>query len=146
MGAEAQKSRGGRPSWEPTAAERGQVRAMAGYGIPEAEIALVLGVAPKTLRKHCRDELDTGTPRANAKVGEFLFTRASGHGPDERANVTAAIFWLKTRGGWKETMVSEVTGKDGGPVEVSDVSDRVQRKIARIAAAMAMQKDTGKAG
>ena len=30
---------------------------MAGYGIPEADIAGVLGIDPKTLRKHYRGEL-----------------------------------------------------------------------------------------
>jgi len=34
---------------------------MAGYGVPEADIALVLRIDPKTLRKYYRAELDTGT-------------------------------------------------------------------------------------
>src|ERR1700731_4782443 len=33
---------------------------MAAYGIPEADIARVLGVSKPTLRKHCGIELDTG--------------------------------------------------------------------------------------
>jgi hypothetical protein len=33
---------------------------MAAYGIPEADIARVLGVSKPTLRKHCGTELDTG--------------------------------------------------------------------------------------
>jgi len=41
--------------------ERRQVEAMAGYGVPEADIALVLRIDPKTLRKYYRAELDTGT-------------------------------------------------------------------------------------
>ena len=69
---------------------------MAGYGIPEAEIARVLGIDPKTLRKHYRDELDTGHVIANAKVAESLFRKATG---DHRQLVTAAIFWLKTHAG-----------------------------------------------
>ena len=32
-------------------------------------------------------------------------------------NVTAQIWWTKGRMGWKEKTVSEVTGKDGGPIE-----------------------------
>ena len=72
---------------------------MAGYGVPEADIARVLGIDPKTLRKHYRDELDTGHIVANAKVAESLFRKATG---DHRQSVTAAIFGLKTRAGWKE--------------------------------------------
>jgi hypothetical protein len=29
------------------------------------------------------------------------------------------IFWLKTRAGWKETNVTELTGGDGGPLKVT---------------------------
>ena len=44
------------------------VEAMAGCGIPETDIATVVGIAAKTLRKHFRTELDTGHIKANAKL------------------------------------------------------------------------------
>jgi len=78
---------------------------MAGYGVPEADIAGVIGVDPKTLRKHYRSELDHGHVKANAKVAENLYRKATGDG---REAVIAAIFWLKTRAGWKETTVQEL--------------------------------------
>ena len=89
----------GRPAHLPEPSQRRQVEAMAGYGVPEADIARVLGIDPKTLRKHYRDELDTGHIVANANVAESLFRKATG---DHRQSVTAAIFWLKTRAGWRE--------------------------------------------
>ena len=73
---------------------------MAGYGVPETDIARVLAIDPKTLRRHYREELDTGQIKATAKVAEFLFRKATTEGPQ---CVTAAIFWMKTRGGWRET-------------------------------------------
>ncbi|MEQ9814093.1 MAG: hypothetical protein RLO50_15045 [Azospirillaceae bacterium] len=88
-----------RPPHMPEPGERRQVEAMAAYGIPEADIARVIGIDPKTLRKHYRDELDTGHVKANARVAEVLFKKATGDGPQ---SVTAAIFWLKTRAGWRE--------------------------------------------
>ena len=36
---------------------------------------------PKTLRKHYRDELDTGQVKASAKVAESLFRKAVVDGP-----------------------------------------------------------------
>ena len=72
---------------------------MAAYGVPELAVARVLAVDPKTLRKHYREELDTGQIKATAKVAESLFRKATGDGAQ---SVTAAIFWLKTRGGWRE--------------------------------------------
>jgi hypothetical protein len=87
----------GRRAHKPDPAQRRQVEAMAAYGIPEADIAGVLGVDPKTLRKHYREELDFGETKANAQVAGFLFNAA------RNGNVTAQIFWLKTRARWRET-------------------------------------------
>ena len=85
-----------RPAHKPDPAVRRQVEALAGYGVPEAEIAGVVGVSPKTLRRHYRGELDHGHVKANAKVAEKLYRKATGDG---REAVIAAIFWLKTRAG-----------------------------------------------
>ena len=56
----------GRRGHKPDPAGRRQVEALAGYGIPEAEIAGVIGIDAKTLRKHYRHELDHGHTKANA--------------------------------------------------------------------------------
>lgn len=98
----------GRRAHEPDVTTRRQVEALAGYGVPEADIAGVIGIDAKTLRKHYRHELDHGHVKANAKVAENLFRKATGDG---REAVIAAIFWMKTRAGWKETSVQEVSGK-----------------------------------
>ena len=76
--------------------------------MPEAEIAGVIGIDAKTLRKHYRHELDHGHIKANARVAENLYRKATGEG---REAVTAAIFWLKTRAGWKETTLHEIGGE-----------------------------------
>ena len=109
-----------RPSHEPTPALRRQVEAMAGYGVPEIDIGRVLAIDPKTLRKHYRDELDNGHVKANVKVAENLYRKATGEG---RESVVAAIFWLKTRARWKETTVNEVS---------HDLADPVKNLMARI--------------
>jgi hypothetical protein len=88
---------------------------MAAFGIPEQNIARVVGIDAKTLRKHYRDELDTGQTKATAKVAESLFRKATSEGPQ---SVTAAIFWLKTRGGWKETSTVELGGGGGPAIKV----------------------------
>jgi hypothetical protein len=95
----------GRRAHEPDAVTRRQVEALAGYGVPEVDIAGVIGIDPKTLRRHYRDELKHGHVKANAKVAESLFRKATSDGSQ---SVTAAIFWLKTRAGWKETSLHEV--------------------------------------
>jgi len=67
--------------------------------VTQEEIAIVLEIDTKTLRKHYRQELDRALIIANSKVGANLFRLATGKG---REAVTAAIFWLKTRAGWSE--------------------------------------------
>jgi hypothetical protein len=122
----------GRKAHRPEPSTRRQVEALAGYGVPEAEIAGVVGIDAKTLRKHYRPELDHGHTKANARVAENLYRKATGEG---REAVTAAIFWLKTRAGWKETSLHEVGGRDGGPIEVSEHNPRqVARAILHILA------------
>ena len=124
-----------RPSHRPDPQTRRQVEALAGYGVPESDIAGVVGVSPKTLRKHYRSELDHGHVKANAKVAENLFRKATGEG---REAVIAAIFWLKTRAGWKETAVHEIGGPRQAPVQVELVApsarDVLEGRLSEIAA------------
>ena len=108
----------GRRAHKPDAAYRRQVEAMAAYGVPEVAIARVVGIDAKTLRKHYRDELDTGQVKASARVAESLYRKATSDGPQ---SVTAAIFWLKARARWRETSVHEVGGSDGSPLTVEIV-------------------------
>jgi hypothetical protein len=107
----------GRRAHKPDPAQRRQVEAMAAYGIPETDIARVLFVDPKTLRKHYREELDLGETKANAQVAGYLFNSA------KNGNVTAQIFWLKTRAKWRETPLELKHSGSIGRRDLSEVSD-----------------------
>ena len=82
------------PAFEATPGQRRTVRAMAGFGVPQDEIANFLDIDPKTLRKHFRVELGRGSTEATTKVAQSLFRMAT-----EGNNVAAAIFWMKARAG-----------------------------------------------
>lgn len=110
----------GRRAHKPEPAQRRQVEALAAYGIPEADISRVAGIDPKTLRKHYRDELDLGQTKANAQVAGFLFNAARG------GNVTAQIFWLKTRANWKEAPFEH---RHVGTFAVRELSDEALERI-----------------
>lgn len=92
---------------EPTDEQRAAVETMAGYGIPHDDIAKVIRIDPTTMRRWYREELDRGHAVANTKVAQNLFKIASGAG---REAVTACIFWLKCRAGWRETGPIAVEG------------------------------------
>lgn len=112
-------SRGGRPAHQRDERAARQVEAMTGYGIPVTEIARVIGVCENTLRKYYGDEVAVGATKANAKVIESLFRKATGEG---QGSVAAAIFWAKTRCGWKEMAVTEVSGPDGAPIDSGEAA------------------------
>ena len=97
--------------FEPTDEQRRTVKALSGYGVPHEGIAVHIGVDPKTLREHFRDELDRGSVEATAKVAQTLFHLAT-----VEKNVASVIFWMKARAGWRETVRQENTGADGQPM------------------------------
>ncbi len=140
---DAPKKRGpGQPPHAPTSQQRKMVESMSAYGIPQDDISKVIGISIDTLAKHYREELDTATAKANAKVAETLYRQATN--ADNPRSATAAIFWLKTRGGWKETSVHEHGGIGGGPIQTQEVSalDRINSKLDGIAARAAEDSDT----
>ena len=107
----------GRRAHKPDPSLRRQVEALAAYGIPETDIGRVVGIDPKTLRKHYREELDLGEAKANAQVAGYLFNAA------KNGNVTAQIFWLKTRAKWRETPVELKHSGSIARKDLSEVSD-----------------------
>ena len=95
---------------------------MAAYSVPESAVARVL---PST-RRSCASTIAmssiTGQIKATAKVAESLFRKAT---TDGAQSVTAAIFWLKTRGGWRETAQNH-------QVAVTDVTKLSDEELERM--------------
>lgn len=92
----------GRPTHKRSDQSAKTIESMAGFGIPVADIARAIGISEPTLRKHYGSELDLGQIKANTQVAQSLFRRAVSDAPNA---VTAAIFWLKCRAGWREDSV-----------------------------------------
>ena len=81
----------------PTPDQRRQVATLAGFGFTQTVIGNFFEIDEKTLRKFFRRELDTGPVEANLRVANALYKNATTNG-----NVTAQIFWMKSRMGWRE--------------------------------------------
>src|SRR3990172_5588956 len=104
----------GRPSFVPTQEQRDLVKVMAGYRVAEDEICrLVIDqkskkrISPMTLRKHFREELDTGFVSAKVRVMAATFRNAIGD-KNHPGNVTAQIWLGKPLYGMREQVVVEV--------------------------------------
>ena len=111
--------------FEPTEEQRRTVRAMAGYGVPQDDIATLLEIDPKTLRKHFRRELDRGSIEATAKVGQSLFRMAT-----EGGSVAAAIFWMKARAGWREKHELVLSAKAAAEMTDEELLEEIGRARA----------------
>lgn len=96
-----------KPPHEPTHAQRQLVQLHATIGTPQDNIARILEIDPKTLRKHYRDELDLAGAKSNATIGGALFNKAKG------GDTAAMIFWMKTRAGWREKQDFNLLSEDG---------------------------------
>jgi len=104
------KHPGGRPRYEPTEADRNTVKTMVACGITQDDIAHCLGadgVAPKTLRLHFRNELDTEMTQVNALAGSQVIAAM------KRGEAWACCFWLKCRAGWQETSAHRFVNEQG---------------------------------
>src|ERR1700746_566420 len=86
---------------------------MTGYGIPQLEIARIIGCDVKTLRKYFRTELDTGMTRANMLMAEALWKNGVRHN-----NVQAQIWWTKARMGWKDQSQLNIGGQPDNPLQI----------------------------
>lgn len=111
----------------PTDEERKRVQAMSGYGVPHQQIASLVcgGIDRDTLCKHFRIELDTGKAKANAKVGQTLFQRAT-----EDGDTAALIFWAKTQMGWKEKKEVHVVDVTNNVIKVPVSSESDWEEMA----------------
>ncbi len=90
---------------------------------PTTEQATVVGIDIDTLRSRYHTELAGAAIKANAKVAECLFRKATGDG---RESVIAAIFWLKKRAKWSEASApSERQPQPQGSTGSAGVSDGV---------------------
>ena len=112
--------------FDPTEEQRRFVEIMAASGIGQDVMCRVIRnpetgkpIGDATLRRHFKAELADGGQRMVAEVARGLFQEAL------KGNVTAMIFILKCRAGWRERSEMTVTGRmDGTLKEVEAAAAR----------------------
>ena len=88
-----------------------------------------------------RGRAQSGATEVHALVGNFILSAILGKKPalgeaikSEQVRMTAAIFYAKTKMGWKETVVNEQANKDDKPFLVDDARQRLIDEVDRIRA------------
>ena len=92
---------------KPTNETRAQVSALKSYGHTQKEIAKFLDIAIDTLTYYYSRELETAEIHANAEVARRLFNKAT-----KKDDLTAMIFWLKTRARWRTDDVENIADQN----------------------------------
>ena len=123
-----------RPKFQPTQAQRDMVRGLAGMGMEHEKIRLLVKhpngkpITAKTLRRHFRAELDEGGATVQGlALGKFMKHMQS---RNERVSFDAIRFYLQTQHGWKIATSTELTGRDGGPLQTQDVGSMTKEEKA----------------
>jgi hypothetical protein len=108
--------RRGRKAFVPNRAQRNIVRKSTGWGIPQQHICRLVTnpqtgkpLDPKSLRKHFALEIRAGAVEVKVRIGSWILATILGLPPppgtvaitDERERARLAIFWAKTRMGWR---------------------------------------------
>jgi hypothetical protein len=125
----AEKKSGGRPRYEPTEEMRKQVELLSGIGVPLEQICTIAGVDRKTLAKYYREAIDMGYAKANSRISKRLFDIAMG---DSKESLTACIFWLKCRAGWKPPAEVEVNIDNSNKAAIINLPAEQEQALARV--------------
>lgn len=87
------------------------IRQLAILGLEQDKMGKILGLDPKTLRKHYADEIDNTKARLNGQIAMGLARRALD------GDTVSSIFWLKAQAGWRDQHI-----KVDGDVRVHDTA------------------------
>jgi hypothetical protein len=114
----------GQPKKTLTDKQRGEVETIAAF-LSTEQMAAYFGICHNTFTAMCErdatilEAYKRGKAKAIGKVAQGLVQKALA------GDTTSAIFFLKTQARWRETERHEITGADGGPLELS----RIERVI-----------------
>lgn len=120
---------------EITEKEREKIKALAGYGMSDQDIAHVVDISEATIKRRFRKELDEGRSIAKSAVQQTAYKMAVG------GNCPAmTIFWLKTQCRWREVSSDEKTNETNAapinsiskatndPIEAAKIYQRIMKE------------------
>jgi len=80
----------------PSRRKRRLVQSLMAQGLTVKAAAEVMDLDDATLRKHYAKEIETGASKGMALMARSIYRRAL------QGDTTAAIFWLKSKAGWRD--------------------------------------------
>ena len=120
------------PPHVPTDEDRELVKRLVAFGNRNEDIADIIGISHDTLTRYYSFEIKVGRAEITSRIANKVTTRALSD--DHKDAQRAAEYWLSRRGGWKEITGHELSGPDGGEIEVKQISETDQEIINRFLA------------
>lgn len=108
-----------------------KIKALAGVGVDKNQIAKMMGINRNIFNSDSGDgkilleAFEEGLAEGIATVTQSLFNTAND--PENRNQVTAAIFWLKNKAGWRDT-IEQKTEHDIGKNFVDMIKRGYERR------------------
>ena len=102
----------------PTETTRADVVKYSSIGLPADVIATLIGVSESTLKRHYIPELQDGQAKKKVMIASWAF------GAAKKGKDSMIMFLCKTQLGWRETDRLELTGQNGGPIQLQPMIDR----------------------
>lgn len=116
----------GRPKkYNKTKATAEKVRKMAGLKLSNNQIAAAIGMHPKSLARYYEKELDAGRALGQMAAAEVMMNLIA------EDNFNAAKFYLESSPEWNKKNITEVSGPEGGAIEVDNKNSAVE-DLARL--------------
>jgi hypothetical protein len=117
--------------YELTESERMQLQTMAGIGLKNDQIAMLLNISLGLLQTRYQDDIYIGRALGTQKVATTLMDMAT-----DGEHVSATQFYLKTQAGWREVTSVEFPDENGNPqhlsgttVNINLTADKMQAMI-----------------
>ena len=100
----------------PTARALAQAKTCGAIGLSVSDTRRVLNVSGAEFEASYLESYEDGQASGRFAAAREMFRKAT-KTSDAMPNVTANIFWLKSRAQWKEADKLEISGPDGGPIQ-----------------------------
>lgn len=117
----------GNVPFEPTDKQRAEVTNYARAFCTQDQIADIMGISRATIKKYFAKEFAVGRSKSLARVSASVYAKAAA------GDLLAAMFILKTQGGWAEARRVILTGEEGAaPIKYQDLSQLTDEELEQL--------------